>query len=120
MSYGRSRRLASPAQRRALAARDGGCVRPGCTIPADWCETNHIDRWEHGGGTDITNMALVCPHDHDDLDHGAHIAMINGIPHWTEPEYLDPSQTPRRNTAHHLPRILGGNLLAALNETTTR
>jgi hypothetical protein len=108
MAYGRSRRLASPGQRRALAARDGGCVRPGCTVPADWCEVNHVDRWEHGGGTDITNMALVCPHDHDDIDHGAHIVMINGIPHWTEPEYLDPSQTPRLNTAHHIPRILGG------------
>jgi hypothetical protein len=32
--------------------------------------------------------------------------MINGIPHWTEPPHLDPSQTPRRNTAHHIPRIL--------------
>jgi DNA polymerase III subunit epsilon len=30
---GRSRRLASPAQRRALAARDQGCVRPGCNHP---------------------------------------------------------------------------------------
>jgi hypothetical protein len=108
MAYGRSRRLATPAQRRALAARDGGCVRPGCTVPADWCETNHVQRWEHGGTTDITNMALVCPHDHHDLDHGANIVMINGIPHWTEPAWLDPTQTPRRNSAHHIPRLLGG------------
>jgi hypothetical protein len=106
MAYGRSRRLASPAQRRALAARDGGCVRPGCTVPADWCETNHVQRWEHGGRTDISNMALVCPHDHADLDRGASITMINAVPHWVEPAYLDPDQTPRRNTAHHIPRIL--------------
>jgi hypothetical protein len=110
MAYGRSRRLASPAQRRALTARDGGCTRPGCTIPADWCEVNHVERWEHGGRTDIATMALVCPHDHDNLEHGASIVMINEIPHWIEPEYLDPTQTPRRNTAHHLPRILSGGL----------
>ncbi|HEU5007913.1 MAG TPA: DUF222 domain-containing protein [Jatrophihabitantaceae bacterium] len=105
MAYGRSRRLASPAQRRALAARDGGCVRPGCTVPADWCEVNHVDRWEHGGTTDIGKMALVCTHNHDDLERGAKIVMINGRAHWIEPAWLDPSQTPRLNTAHHLPRI---------------
>jgi hypothetical protein len=115
MSYGRSRRLASPAQRRALAARDGGCVRPGCTMPADWCETNHVQRWEHGGGTDIGTMALVCPRDHDDLERGARIVMINGRAHWIEPAYMDPSQTPRLNTAHHLPRGLTEAVLDALN-----
>jgi hypothetical protein len=67
---------------------------------------NHVQRWEHGGPTDITNMALVCPHDHDDLDRGASITMIAGVPHWIEPDYLDPTQTPRLNTAHHLPRTL--------------
>ncbi|HEU5007449.1 MAG TPA: DUF222 domain-containing protein, partial [Jatrophihabitantaceae bacterium] len=106
MAYGRSRRLASPAQRRALAARDGGCVRPGCTVPADWCEVNHVDRWEHGGTTDIDSLALVCTHNHDDLERGARIVMINGRAHWIEPAWLDPTQTPRLNTAHHLPRIL--------------
>ncbi|HEU5008752.1 MAG TPA: DUF222 domain-containing protein [Jatrophihabitantaceae bacterium] len=113
MAYGRSRRLASPAQRRALAARDGGCVRPGCTVPADWCEVNHVDRWEHGGTTDIDSLALVCTHNHDDLERGARIVMINGRAHWIEPAWLDPSQTPRLNTAHHLPRIFAGDLGAA-------
>jgi hypothetical protein len=88
-------------------------VRPGCTVPADWCETNHIQRWEHGGTTDITNMALVCPHDHHDLDRGASIVMRDGVPHWVEPAWLDPTGTPRRNTAHHLPRILTGELQPA-------
>jgi hypothetical protein len=120
MAYGRSRRLASPAQRRALAARDGGCVRPGCTVPADWCEVNHVQRWEHGGTTDITNMALVCPHDHADLDRGASITMINAVPHWIEPAYLDPTQTPRLNTAHHLPRILTDHTTLSAREDPSR
>jgi hypothetical protein len=31
VGYGRSRRIATAAQRRVLAARDGGCVTPGAT-----------------------------------------------------------------------------------------
>jgi hypothetical protein len=26
--------------------------------------------------------------------------MIHGIPHWTAPNWLDPTQTPRRNRMH--------------------
>jgi hypothetical protein len=66
---------------------------------------NHVDRWEHGGTTDIDSLALVCTHNHDDLERGARIVMINGRAHWIEPAWLDPTQTPRLNTAHHLPRI---------------
>ena len=106
LAYGRTRRLASPSQRRALAARDQGCVRPGCTVPADWCEANHVIPWQSLGPTDIDNLALVCPRDHDQLDRGATIEMIDGVPHWIEPQYLDPRRAPRRNTAHHIPRIL--------------
>jgi hypothetical protein len=105
MAYGRTRRLASPAQRRALTARDQGCVRPGCTIPADWCEVHHLTPWQHHGPTNIDNLALICPQHHQQLDHDATLTMINGVPHWTEPAYLDPQQTPRRNTAHHMPRF---------------
>jgi hypothetical protein len=34
LDLGRATRLATPAQRRALALRDGGCSRPGCTRSA--------------------------------------------------------------------------------------
>ena len=105
MAYGRARRLATAAQRRALAARDGGCVRPGCTVPADWCEVHHVIPWQHGGRTDLHNLALVCPHDHDALDRGASVVMIDQVPHWVDAEHVDPRQVPRRNTAHHIPRL---------------
>ncbi|TAM93516.1 MAG: HNH endonuclease [Jatrophihabitans sp.] len=105
MAYGRSRRLASPAQRRALAARDRGCVRPGCTVPAEWCEVHHATAWQDGGATDLDNLALACGQHHRDLDRGATITMIAGVPHWTEPPYLDPRQVPRQNTTHHIPRL---------------
>ena len=55
---GRTRRLATRAQRRALYARDGGCV--GCGVDPDWCEAHHIIFWEAGGPTDIDNLCLLC------------------------------------------------------------
>ena len=33
LDLGRTQRLATPAQKTALLARDGGCVIPGCTVP---------------------------------------------------------------------------------------
>ncbi|MHB1172406.1 MAG: HNH endonuclease signature motif containing protein, partial [Lacisediminihabitans sp.] len=32
-------------QRVALAARDGGCRRPGCERPPSWTEAHHIQHW---------------------------------------------------------------------------
>ncbi len=29
--------------------------------------------------------------------------MTNGVPHWRPPRWIDSTQTPRRNTTHHLP-----------------
>jgi hypothetical protein len=61
---GRSRRLASPAQRRALAVRDGGCVFPECDMPSDWCDVHHEPGWERGGASDLHSMVLLCRRHH--------------------------------------------------------
>ncbi|HEV7623803.1 MAG TPA: DUF222 domain-containing protein [Amnibacterium sp.] len=62
---GRKRRLFSRAQRRALAARDGGCAWPGCTAATQWTEGHHI-KWvtRDRGGTDIDNGVLLCSFHH--------------------------------------------------------
>ncbi len=71
LDQGRRRRLVTPGQRTALAHRDRGCTYPGCTTPAPWCDAHHITPWSHGGPSDLTNYALLCPrhhtrvHDHD-------------------------------------------------------
>lgn len=66
---GRARRLATPAQRRAvLAASDGHCTFPGCTIAAHRCEIDHLTGWEQGGPTDIENLAPTCAF-HNRLKH---------------------------------------------------
>ncbi|NQV06439.1 DUF222 domain-containing protein [bacterium] len=63
LTMGRSSRTATPAQFRALAVRDGGCVVPGCDRPPDWCDAHHIVPWIQGGVTDVNDMVLVCrPH----------------------------------------------------------
>jgi hypothetical protein len=63
LQMGRKVRTATPAQLRALAIRDGGCVIPGCGRPPSWCDAHHEIGWIHGGRTDVEKMRLVCrPH----------------------------------------------------------
>jgi hypothetical protein len=64
LDLGRQTRLASPALRRALVARDRGCVFPGCERPAVWCDAHHINWWEHGGPTNLENCCLLCRRHH--------------------------------------------------------
>ncbi len=100
MAYGRGRRTASPSQRLALAARDGGCCFPGCTAPPQWCEVHHLRDWAVGGSTDISQMVLLCGYQHDHhRQAGWECQMIDGVPHWIPPAWIDPDRTPRRNTA---------------------
>ena len=63
LQMGRRARTATPAQLRALAIRDRGCVIPGCGRPSSWCDAHHEVAWIHGGLTNIECMRLVCrPH----------------------------------------------------------
>ncbi len=68
---GRSVRRATPAQRRALAVRDGGCVFPGCEAPASWCDAHHEPGWQHDGATDLDHLVLLCRRHHG-LAHSGH------------------------------------------------
>lgn len=70
LSLGRTQRFFKRGQRRALAARDGGCRAPGCDAPVGWCDAHHIIPWSEGGRTDITNGILLCPHHHHEVHRG--------------------------------------------------
>ena len=61
---GRSRRVLSPAMRKALVARDGHCRWPGCERPASWCDGHHLVHWTRGGETDVGGMVLLCKRHH--------------------------------------------------------
>lgn len=68
LDLGRSRRLFSSAQRRALLLRHPTCQTEGCDIPGTWCEAHHWLPWSHGGATDLANATLLCSVHH----HRAH------------------------------------------------
>src|SRR6266511_3702689 len=60
LDLGRATRVISPALRRALAVRDGGCAAPGCDRPPPWTDAHHRHHWLHGGPTSLDNLVLLC------------------------------------------------------------
>ncbi|MBA2336307.1 MAG: DUF222 domain-containing protein [Acidimicrobiia bacterium] len=64
LDMGRAVRTATPAQRRALAVRDGGCTTAGCGRPPDWCDVHHRTHWINGGKTDLDDLELLCKRHH--------------------------------------------------------
>jgi hypothetical protein len=64
IDVGRAKRVISGPTRRALNARDGHCVWPGCERPASWSDGHHLVHWIHGGTTDLDNLALLCHRHH--------------------------------------------------------
>ncbi len=68
IDVGRSKRLATVHQRRALEAIHPTCAIPDCEVIFDHCNVHHIDYWENGGSTDLNNMVPLCSRHH----HAAH------------------------------------------------
>jgi len=64
LDLGRTQRLFSSAQHRAMRLRDKTCRAQGCTIPATWTEAHHLDPWHLGGRTDLNRGILLCTHHH--------------------------------------------------------
>ena len=100
-------RLATAAQQSALAARDRGCVWPGCTTPPSLCEAHHVIWWSRGGSTTIDNLALLCHRHHTQVhaqpehDEDAWVMVVrDGVPWFRPPDRLDPDRRLRRNTFH--------------------
>jgi hypothetical protein len=71
LDLGRSRRLFTAAQKRALGIEHPTCAAEGCTIPAEWCEAHHAkEPWRTGGRTDLRDGTLFCNwHHHRAHDH---------------------------------------------------
>ncbi|WP_324013983.1 HNH endonuclease signature motif containing protein [Microbacterium sp. JZ37] len=83
-------RCFTPTQRKAIVARDGGCIIPGCTIPAAWCEIHHVQDHARGGPTETDNGVLLCWWHHHHLDtSGWTIHMHHGVPYIAAPNWID-------------------------------
>jgi hypothetical protein len=108
LDIGRATRTIPTGIRRAVVARDIGCIHPGCSAPAAWCQAHHVQHWADGGPTALHNLVLLCHHHwivhHDDWQ----IAFLNGIPHVIPPAIIDPHQQPKRNTMHDQPGLPSG------------
>lgn len=91
VALGSPERCFTPHQRRAITLRDGGCLIPGCSVPAAWCEIHHVIPDADGGPTHPDNGVLLCWFHHRSIDTSRWgIRMIRGVPHVRPPAWLDP------------------------------
>jgi hypothetical protein len=94
LHLGSTNRFFNATQRRALAARDGGCIIPGCTVPPQFTQVHHLKGWRQGGPTDIDNAVLLCNLAHASIEtSGWDIDMKDGRPWVRGPLIFDPTQT---------------------------
>jgi hypothetical protein len=70
IDVGRATPKVSPAMKRALVARDGGCRWPGCNRKAYFSDAHHLLYWTKGGDTKLDNLVLLCYHHHRRVHEG--------------------------------------------------
>ena len=103
---GRTKRLAPPAHRIVLYARDRGCTKPGCTVPAYGTQVHHTKGWvKHHGHTNVNEEVLACPPDNRLAEYGWTVTITPQGVQWIPPPHLDTGQ-PRTNAYHHPERLL--------------
>jgi Domain of unknown function (DUF222) len=101
-----TKRLASPAQRIMVYAKDRGCTKPGCDAPAYHSQVHHVRAWKATRRTDINELTLACGPDNRLVEKGwttrtnAHFDT-----EWIPPAHLDHGR-PRTNTFHHPEKLL--------------
>jgi hypothetical protein len=86
LDVGRATKVVSPAMRRALAIRDGGCAFPGCERPPGWCDAHHVKHWADGGETALPNLVLLCRPHHRVVHRGFGVAIVDGRPEFRRPD----------------------------------
>ena len=65
LDLGRTKRLFTATQRKALAISQPTCRADGCQMPSTWCEAHHAgDPWCRGGRTDLKDGMLLCSWHH--------------------------------------------------------
>ena len=112
LDIGRAARLATEAQRQALRAMHRTCIQPDCQVPFDECRIHHIVPWEHGGRTDLSNLAPLCEsckHHHDVHEGGWTLTMTpDRVATWTRPDgtiyWTGPPSTAHPTASHHHPQ----------------
>lgn len=81
LDLGQTTYTPSAAQRRALVARDRGCIVDGCDRRPRWCDAHHVTPYPQGS-TDLRNLVLLCSRHHKQV----HAAVIKLI--WVDHQWL--------------------------------
>ncbi len=101
-----TKRLASPAQRIILYAKDRGCTFPNCEVPGYFCEVHHCNPYATCHTTDVNDLTLACGPQHNIAEDGWTTRKNHhGQTEWIPPPHLDHGQ-PRTNNYHHPERFL--------------
>ena len=88
-------------QRKAITLRDGGCLIPGCHVPAGWCEIHHVHDHARGGPPHRKRRpALLAPPPHPRQQRLADPHAPRDPPS-PRPELVGP--TPKMATHHQIP-----------------
>ncbi|SDO87261.1 protein of unknown function [Nakamurella panacisegetis] len=109
LDVGRAMRTFTRGMRRAITARDRGCVWDGCDRPATWCDIHHVNWWERDlGDTSTANGVLLCGYHHREIHRSEWQIRFDdhGHPETIPPKWTDPEQRPRRNRLHHIREML--------------
>jgi hypothetical protein len=69
VDIGRATRIIPVHMRRLVTDRDKGCTFPGCDRTPTECQIHHVVEWQHGGETDLPNLAMLCPRHHRIVHH---------------------------------------------------
>ncbi|TCM51318.1 HNH endonuclease signature motif containing protein [Kribbella sp. VKM Ac-2568] len=95
LDVGMAQRFVNRAMRRALNARDKGCVV--CKAPPIFCDAHHLISWIDNGPTALTNLVLLCRRHHIDTHHGHWtITLHHGTVTVARPAWAEPSPTRTR------------------------
>jgi hypothetical protein len=98
LDVGRRQRTVSTPMKRALIARDQGCVFPGCHH-TQFIDAHHIHHWADGGDTTLDNLICLCTTHHRLLHEGGFAIQRNGdgAYYFTRPDGrpLDRAHVPR-------------------------
>ena len=95
IGLGHMTRTITPALRRLLIERDGGCTFPGCNSRR-YLDGHHIVWWTDGGPTDLDNLTLTCGYHHKLVhEFGWKVELDQDQrSHWYRPDGT-PADTPR-------------------------
>ncbi|WP_181149853.1 HNH endonuclease signature motif containing protein [Arthrobacter sp. MYb227] len=99
LDLGREQRFFPDYMREAILALYGGCIYPGCTVPPEHCEIDHVEDFALGGSTKIEDGGPFCRGHHLDR-HDDLIQIVrdtDGLYSVRLPKHLDPEQKLRRN-----------------------